>query len=97
MAGLGSRLNRIVGHFTGSGGPVHLGVKRAAWQAAERLEPRQLLSLTPAEAHQFRHTWNHPGPHARHDIAVAEYVNPNFAATINADVTALGLKPIAPL
>ncbi|HXE52914.1 MAG TPA: hypothetical protein VN541_07870, partial [Tepidisphaeraceae bacterium] len=95
MAGLGLRSGFFSGRFGNRRIESKAKLGRAASHTIERLEARVLLSLTAAQVQAFRYAWNHMGPRVQQDLAVAEYENPDFAAKLNADVTALGLTPIA--
>jgi len=72
-------------------------LKRAAAHAAahvaEALENRRLLAVAPAG---LAYHWNHMPEAARHQIAVYEYIDPQFQVRLNAELAEYALQPIAP-
>jgi fibronectin type 3 domain-containing protein len=73
----------------------HRRVQQVARHVIEALEARQLLSTTFPQ--QFARVWNSMSAVERHDLAVLEYEYPQAAAKLDADVLAMGLKPVQPM
>ncbi len=71
--------------------PKHLKLNAAAVTVVECLESRCLLSAAPTDP---AYIWSHLKPAAQHDLAVLEYNNPAFDATLNAELAELGIAPV---
>ncbi|HEY8747521.1 MAG TPA: fibronectin type III domain-containing protein, partial [Tepidisphaeraceae bacterium] len=77
---------------------VNATLALAVKPVVEALEPRQLLSASGdnISLDQLRYQWTHMPAVARHTLAVAEYVYPEFTAKLNVELDRLGLPRVEP-
>ena len=89
-------LRRRFGKNSGSAGttePRDSRVRRAAVHVVEALEDRRMLSMS---AEQIRYQWNHLPQAVHHELAVYEYIDPQFQIRLNQALAQYGLQPISP-